>query len=94
MLAKDKIKIYSSFISYNSINLFLIIPVLKSQIFTTEQLGVKDYRAQVIFKYKTDNWRYISTLAVISDVINNQPILGEAIRRMKIIFQAYVTSTF
>lgn len=76
-LPKMKLRYMLALFLVIAINLFLVMPVVKSEIFTTEQLRVREYRIQSYFQnYKTDNWRFISTLAVISDVINNPSYFG------------------
>ena len=59
------------------INILLVLPFLKSSVFSSEQLRVREYRFQSYFKnYQTDNWRYLSTFAIISEVINNPTYFG------------------
>ena len=90
-LPKIKLRYVLALFFVIGINLFLLMPVVKSEIFTTEQLRVRDYRIQSYFEnYQTDNWRYLSTLTIISEVIKNPTYFGKGYKEN----ESYLSSLY
>lgn len=58
-------------------NLF-IWPVVRTNLFTEAELERREYRFQGYIKnYEIDNWRYLSTVTLISEVIKNPTFFGK-----------------